>query len=244
MLLDLCRVHRFRLHIVHLSTAKALPMIRAARLEGLPLTVETCPHYLHCAAEEIQDGATLFKCAPPIRSAENREQLWTALLDGTLDLIATDHSPCPPVMKRLTATQPGEEAGRFDEAWGGIPSLSTALPVLWTECARRSIPLTQLVKWMSTEPAKFAGLTAHTGAIEPGMHANLVAFDTEATFTLTPDDLYYRHAISPYMGETLRGVVRSTWLRGERVFTRTRDGVIFSGNPRGREYALSCSLPR
>jgi allantoinase len=244
MLLDLCRMHRFRLHIVHLSTAQALPMIRAARMEGLPLTVETCPHYLHCAAEEIGDGATLFKCAPPIRSAANREQLWTALLDGTINLIATDHSPCPPAMKRLTATQPGEETGRFDEAWGGIPSLSTALPVLWTECVRRKIPLSQLIKWTCAEPAKLAGLNAQVGAIEPGMHANLVAFDTEATFTLAPADLHYRHAISPYMGEALQGMVRSTWLRGERVFTRTKDGVIFSGTPRGREYALSCSLPR
>jgi allantoinase len=242
MLLDLCRVHRFRLHIVHLSTAKALPMIRAARMEGLPVTVETCPHYLHCAAEEIPDGATLFKCAPPIRSAENREQLWRALMDGTIDLIATDHSPCPPGMKRLTATAPGEECGRFDEAWGGIPSLSTALSLLWTDCVARGISLTKLVEWTSTAPAKMAGVDAHVGAIAPGMHANLVAFDGEATFTLAPEHLHYRHAISPYVSETLRGVVRSTWLRGERVY-ENRDGrVTFAGTPRGREYALSCSL--
>ena len=244
MLLDLCRAHRFRLHIVHLSTAKALPMIRAARLEGLPLTVETCPHYLHCSAEEIADGATLFKCAPPIRSEENREQLWAALLDGTVDLIATDHSPCPPAMKRLTATQPGEEAARFDEAWGGIPSLSTALSVLWTECVHRKITLTQLVKWTCAEPAKLAGLNAQVGAIEPGMHANLVAFDTEAMFALAAADLHYRHAISPYLGETLRGVVRSTWLRGERIYERKEEGFIFANTPRGREYALSCSLTK
>lgn len=243
MLLDLCRVHRFRLHIVHLSTAKALPMIRAARMEGLPLTVETCPHYLHCAAEGIPDGATLFKCAPPIRSAENREQLWRALLDGTVDLIATDHSPCPPVMKRLAATAPGEEAGRFDEAWGGIPSLSTALPVLWTDCVARKIPLTKLVEWLSSMPARMSGLNSHVGAIAPGMHANLVAFDKDATFTLVAEHLHYRHAISPYMGETLRGVVRSTWLRGERVYENQDRQVRFADTPRGREYALSCSLP-
>jgi allantoinase len=242
MLLDLCRADRFRLHIVHLSTAKALPMIRAARMEGLPVTVETCPHYLHCAAEEIPDGATLFKCAPPIRSAENREQLWRALMDRTIDLIATDHSPCPPEMKHLKATAPGEEAGRFDEAWGGIPSLSTALPVLWTECVARGISLAKLMQWVAGVPAKMAGLGARVGAITPGMHANLVAFDTEATFTLAPEHLHYRHAISPYMGETLRGVVRSTWLRGERVY-ENRDGrVTFAEAPRGREYALSCSL--
>ncbi len=244
MLLDLCRAYRFRLHIVHLSTAKALPMIRAARMEGLPLTVETCPHYLHCAAEEIPDGATLFKCAPPIRSVENRELLWRALMEGTIDLIATDHSPCPPAMKRLTATAPGEEAGRFNEAWGGIPSLSTALSVLWTECVARGIPLTKLVEWLSGTPAKMAGVSAHVGAIAPGMHANLVAFDKGAAFTLAPEHLHYRHPISPYMGETLRGVVRSTWLRGERVY-ENRDGrVMFADTPRGREYALSCSLPR
>ena len=242
MLLDLCRVHRFRLHVVHLSTAKALPMIRAARMEGLPVTVETCPHYLHCAAEEIADGATLFKCAPPIRSRENREQLWRALLDGTIDLIATDHSPCPPAMKRLTADAPGAEAGRFDEAWGGIPSLSTALPVLWTDCVARGIPLAKLVDWVSRTPAKMAGLGAHVGSIAPGMHANLVTFDTDAMFILGPEHLHYRHAISPYMAETLRGVVRSTWLRGDRVY-ENRDGrVRFAETPRGREYALSCSL--
>ena len=244
MLLDLCRAHRFRLHIVHLSTAKALPMIRAARKEGLPVTVETCPHYLHCAAEKIPDGATLFKCAPPIRSAENREQLWQALLDGTIDLIATDHSPCPPAMKRLSATSPGEEAGRFDEAWGGIPSLSTALPVLWTECVARTIPLAKLVGWVSSKPAKMAGLSAHVGAIAPGMHADLVAFDINATFTLAPAHLHYRHPISPYVGETLRGVVRSTWLRGERVYENQNGAVTFADTPRGREYALSCSLSR
>jgi allantoinase len=237
MMIDLCREYRFRLHIVHLSTAKALPMILAAKLEGLPLTVETCPHYLHCAAEEIPDGATLFKCAPPIRAARNREALWQALLDGTIDLIATDHSPCPPEMKRLIGTQPGEEPGRFDEAWGGIPSLSTALSVLWTECSQRGISLTQLAQWASTAPAKLAGLGAAIGSIEPGMHANLVAFDTEARFTLRPGHLHYRHPISPYMGETLRGVVRSTWLRGERIYQLTEEGASFSPTLTGREYA-------
>ncbi len=242
MMLDLCRAYRFRLHIVHLSTAKALPMLRAARTEGLPLSVETCPHYLHCAAEEIPDAATLFKCAPPIRSADNREQLWGALLDGTIDLIATDHSPCPPAMKRLRVNMPGEEPGRFDEAWGGIPSISTALPILWTECSRRGIPLAKLAKWTACAPARMVGLGAHVGVIKPGMHANLVAFDTAASSTVSADNLHYRHAISPYMGERLRGVVRSTWLRGGKVY-ENRDGrVTFADTPRGREYALFCSL--
>jgi allantoinase len=147
-------------------------------------------------------------------------------------------------MKRLTATQPGEETGRFDEAWGGIPSLSTALAVLWTECARRDIPLAQLARWTSTAPARLAGLSAEVGAIAPGMHANLVAFDTEVSFTLQPNQLHYRHATSPYLGETLRGTVRSTWLRGEQIYQLIKDGATFAATPRGREYALSCSLSR
>ncbi len=247
MLIELCRKYRFRLHIVHLSTAQALPMLAAAKAEGLPLTVETCPHYLHCAAEEITDGATLFKCAPPIRGGANRELLWQALRDGVIDLIATDHSPCPPAMKRLTATQPGEERGRFDEAWGGIPSLSIALPVLWTECQRRGFTLAQLAEWTAAAPARLAGLSTQVGSIEPGKHANLVAFDTAASFAVTQDALHYRHKISPYMGETLRGVVRSTWLRGERVFTRNPNPTghlatdWFAAKPRGREYPLTYS---
>jgi allantoinase len=235
LLIDLCRTYRFRLHIVHLSTAEALPMLAATRAEGLPITVETCPHYLHAAAEEIPDGATQFKCAPPVRSAANRERLWQALQNGLIDLIATDHSPCPPHMKQL-------EAGRFDLAWGGIASLSTALPVVWTDAQQRGCTLPQLARWMSAAPAQLAGLSAQIGSIEPGKHANLVAFDADAAFTVTPEVLHYRHKISPYMGLTLRGVVRSTWLRGECVFTRSSTGDVFAISPRGREYALSCDL--
>jgi allantoinase len=229
MLLDLCRQFRFRLHIVHLSTALALPMLAAAKAEGLPLTVETCPHYLHVSAEDIPDGATLFKCAPPVRSAANRDQLWAALADGVIDLIATDHSPCPPAMKGL-------DAGRFDLAWGGIASLSTALPVLWTEASARGFTLSDLARWTSSAPAKLLGLSAQIGSIAPGHHANLVAFDPNATLSVTPDILHYRHKISPYMGEQLRGVVHSTWLRGERAF---HHGA-FPSTPHGREYARSC----
>jgi len=242
LVIALCRQYRFRLHIVHLATAQALSMIRAAKAEGLPLTVETCPHYLHCSAEDIPDGATLFKCAPPIRSAANREQLWAALADGTIDLIATDHSPCPPHMKRLDPTEPGEECGRFDEAWGGIASLSTALPVLWTDCHRRGITLSQLARWTSAAPAALAGLSTFVGSIEPGKHANLVAFDPDAEFTLTANRLHYRHKVSPYMGEQLRGIVHSTWLRGQRVFDQRSGQPQFPHPPHGREYALSCSL--
>jgi allantoinase len=231
LLIDLCRIYRFRLHIVHLATAEALGMLAAAKAEGLPLTVETCPHYLHAAAEEIPDGATLFKCAPPIRSAANRERLWQALQEGLIDLIATDHSPCPPAMKGL-------EAGRFDRAWGGIASLSTALPIVWTAASARGCTLTQLARWMSAAPAALAGLSTQIGSIEAGKHANLVAFDAGASFTVTPGVLHYRHKISPYMGETLRGLVRGTWLRGERVFTREDSGDRFAAQPRGREHRL------
>ena len=241
MLIELCRKYQFRLHIVHLSTALALPMIAAAKREGLSITAEACPHHLHCVAEEILDGATLFKCTPPIRSRANRELLWQALKDGTIDLIATDHSPCPPSMKRLEANGPGEEGGRFDQAWGGIASLSTAISVIWTEAQAHGCTLSQLAQWTSAAPARLAGLLGEVGAIEPGMHANIVAFDPDASFVVAPEMLHYRHRISPYMGETLRGVVRGTWLRGELVFDPGSSDV-FAVTPRGREYALSCVL--
>ena len=234
-LLAMCERHRFRLHIVHLSSAAALPMLAAARREGLPVTVETCPHYLYAAAEDIADGATLWKCAPPIRSAQNREALWQALRDGAIDLIATDHSPCPPDMKRLETTQPGMEAGRFDEAWGGIASLSTALPVVWTAASKRGFTLADIARWMSAAPARLAGISGVAGAIAAGKHASLVAFDSDAEWTLRPDDLHYRHAVSPYLGHTLRGRVRKTWLRGECVW----DGLTFTPETMGREHARS-----
>ena len=257
MLLDLSREaldrgQPFQLHIVHLSTAKALPLLAAAKREGLPLTVETCPHFLHLTAETIDanpNGPPLCKCAPAIRSAANREQLWQALMDGTIDLIATDHSPCPPHMKRMHPdhVQPGEQPGRFDLAWGGIPSLSTAISVLWTECIRRELTLAQLAHWTSTAPARLAGLSSRIGSIEVGKYANLVAFDPEAKFTLSEDMLHYRHKISPYLGETLRGRVRSTWLRGQQVFRRAamdNSGTNtdeFLVSPQGRELQLSSS---
>ncbi len=242
LLIALCRQYRFRLHIVHLSTMQALPMLAAARADGLPITVETCPHYLHCAAEDIPDRGVLYKCAPPIRSAANRDALWSALKDGLIDLIATDHSPCPPDMKRLTATQPGEEPGRFDEAWGGIASLSVAFSVVWTEAHTRGFTLSHIAQWLSLAPAKLAGIDTQVGSIEPGKHANLVAFDPDASFTVTPEVLYYRHKLSPYMNETLQGLVRSTWLRGERVFQRTDNSDVFAITPQGREYALPYPL--
>ncbi len=221
MLIGLCRRYRFRLHIVHLATALALESLALARAEGLPVTVETCPHYLHFVAEEIPAGATLFKCAPPIRSRANREALWQGLRDGIIDMIVTDHSPCPPSMKQ----------GDFRQAWGGIASLSVALPVIWTEMRQRGLPLEHLVRWMSTQPAKLAGLEGRKGAIAAGYDADLVVFDPDAQFTLSRAELHYRHPVSPYLGEKLYGRVLATFVRGVAVF---KDGS-FADLPIGRE---------
>jgi allantoinase len=227
LMVDLCRRYAFRLHIVHLSTAQALRELQAARAEGLPITVETYPHYLHFAAEEIADGATLLKCAPPIRGAGNRAALWQGLRAGIIDMVVTDHSPCPPDMKRLAG-------GRFDLAWGGIASLSLALPVVWTDASRRGFSLDDLARWMATAPASLAGLSARAGALQAGREASFVVFDSEAEFVVAPHRLHYRHAISPYLGETLRGIVDATYLRGEPVYANGE----FVSNPRGRELRL------
>jgi allantoinase len=228
LLIRLCRQYSFRLHIVHLSTALALDDLRAARAEGLPITVETCPHYLHFAAEDIADGATLLKCAPPIRSKANQNALWQSLRDRTIDMVVTDHSPCPPEMKRA-------KTGRFDQAWGGIASLSVALSVIYTECRQRGFELDHLVRWMSTAPAALAGISDQAGVLAVGREANFILFDTETTHTVAADKLYYRHAISPYLGETLHGVVKATYLRGEPVYSAGN----FAALPFGRELALS-----
>lgn len=224
MLLSLCHEYKFRLHIVHLSASQALPELCAARSEGYPVSVETCPHYLHFAAETIPDGSTLHKCAPPIRNRENREKLWQALRDGTIDLVVTDHSPCPPEMKQLSR-------GDFRTAWGGISSLSVALPVMYKEACTRGFALTDIARWMSEGPARLAGCDTRKGRIAPGYDADFVVFDTESEFTVTKERLYYRHPISPYLGERLRGVVKATHLRGTRVFEEGE----FPGNPIGRE---------
>jgi allantoinase len=212
MLLDLCRRYGFRLHIVHLATALALNDLKHARREGLPVTVETCPHYLHFTAEEIPDGSTLHKCAPPIRSRDNREGLWDALRDGDIDLVATDHSPCPPGMKL-------QDEGRFDKAWGGIASLSVAINVMWTGMRARGFTLSDLARLMAEKPASLAGLGERKGKVATGYDADLVVFDPEAEVEITADALHTRHSISPYMGERLRGKVIATYLRGKSVFT-------------------------
>jgi allantoinase len=227
LMLSLCREYGFRLHIVHLSTSEALEELRAARAAGLPLTAETCPHYLHLTAETIADGATLNKCAPPIRGRQNREQLWQGLRDGTIDQVVTDHSPCLPAMKRI-------EEGNFRTAWGGIASLSVALPLMWTEAHKRGFTLLDLARWMAAEPARLAGCAARKGKISAGHDADLVVFDSVEEFVLNEDRLYYRHPVSPYLGETLRGVVKATYLRGSPVLVEGK----FAGEPLGREYGI------
>jgi allantoinase len=230
MMLSLCREYGFRLHIVHLSTSHALAELRTARAEGLAVSVETCPHYLHLSAETIADGATLSKCAPPIRNRQNCEELWQGLKDGTIDMVVTDHSPCPPAMKRLTE-------GNFRTAWGGIASLSVALPLMWTEATKRGFTLLDVARWMAAGPARLAGCETRKGRIAAGYDADFVVFDAEREFTATEDKLYYRHPVSPYLGETLRGVVKATYVRGIPAFSEE----VFSGEPVGREYASNPS---
>jgi allantoinase len=215
MLLALCEATRCRVHIVHLSAANAVPMLRDARARGLPVTVETCPHYLFFAAEEIADGATPFKCAPPIRERANREALWDALRDGVIDLVATDHSPCPPAMKQL-------ERGDFFAAWGGIASLEMSLAAVWTAARARGFTPADLVRWMCDQPARLAGLDAK-GAIAPGRDADLVAWDPAEEWTVDASSLHQRHRLTPYAGRRLAGRVRHTWVRGEPVF---EDGAL------------------
>ncbi len=229
LLFQLAEEFRTPIHVVHLSSAgPALMLLKSARRKGLPITVETCAHYLWFASEEIPDGATEYKCAPPIRRAENRERLWKALEDGLIDLVATDHSPCPPSMKRL-------EEGRFDLAWGGIASLGLALPVMWTAMRQRGYNTNdaahRVVKWMSAGPARLAGMLGQKGALAAGADADIVVFDPHATWAVTQNELHFRHKISPYLGAMLRGRVEETWLRGERVFSSNQ----FAGKPRGRE---------
>ena len=223
LLIALCREYRCRVHVVHLATADALPEIAAARAEGLPLTVETCPHYLTFAALEIPDGDTRFKCAPPIRSAANRERLWEALRAGLIDTVGSDHSPAPPGLKQL-------DTGDLSRAWGGIASLQLVLPAVWTEARRRGFGPEDVARWMCGRSAQLVGLSGRKGAIAPGYDADLVIVDPEAAFVVEAAGLHHRHKATPYEGRHLAGQVVATYLRGRRVAAAGQP----EGEPAGR----------
>ena len=232
LLIQLAEEFQTPIHIVHLSSAEALPLIADARQRGLPITIETCPHYLWFAAEEILDGATEYKCAPPIRSVQNREALWQALTTGLIDFIATDHSPCPPAMKH-------RDEGRFDLAWGGIASLGLAISIIWTGLLERNFnletSLNHIAEWLAAAPARLASL--HTkGAFRPGADADFAIFDPDLLWTIPKSDLNFRHKISPYLGANLRGRILETWLRGERIYNYNSGSPAWSPIPLGKEW--------
>jgi allantoinase len=207
--LDAARSHAARVHILHLSSADALGPLAEAKAAGVRVSAETCPHYLALAADQVPDGATQFKCCPPIRERDNQDALWDGLAAGIVDCVVSDHSPCPPALKR-------PETGDFAAAWGGIASLQVGLPVVWTEARRRGHSLADVVRWMAQGPAALAGLR-RKGRIAVGYHADLVAFDPEAESIVDPGRLHHRHPVTPYAGRAVRGAVRATWLRGVRV---------------------------
>jgi allantoinase len=215
LMIRLCAEYHCPVHIVHLSSANSLGPIAEAKAQGLPLTVETGQHYLFFNAEDIADGQTQFKCAPPIRERANNEQLWLALQSGLIDFVATDHSPAPPDLKQLAS-------GDFATAWGGIASLQLALPVLWTAARQRCASLSDLARWLSTNPAKLIGKAHRKGQLTPGYDADLLVLAADEKFTVTEALLHHRHKVSPYLGCELTGVVTHTFLAGEEVF-RHRD---------------------
>lgn len=213
-------------HIVHLSAASALPAIRAAKAAGAPLTVETCFHYLNFTSESIEDGATHYKCCPPIREASNRELLWEALLDGTIDYVVSDHSPCTAQLKK-------QDTGDFGQAWGGIASVQFGLPVLWSEGRKRGVTLQQITNWLSLAPAKRTKLNHKKGEIRVGHDGDLIIWRPESTFDIHVSDVHFKNKLSPYIGETLFGAVDRTIVRGNTVYNRKVAGL-FAQEPFGR----------
>ncbi|GAA1659495.1 allantoinase AllB [Catellatospora bangladeshensis] len=209
-----------RVHILHLAAADALPLLAAARREGVRVTAETCPHYLVLDAADVPDGATQYKCCPPIRDRSHQDALWEALADGLIDCVVSDHSPCPPELKR----------GDFGSAWGGIASVQLGLPLVWTAARRRGHSLADVVRWMAANTAGLVGL-GRKGRIAEGADADLVAFDADAEFTVDAATLLHRHHVSPYHGRKLRGVVRDTWLRGRLAGAEPIGRLLERGRP-------------
>jgi len=224
--IDAARSTGARAHVLHLSAADAVPLLAQARRDRVAITAETCPHYLALAAEDIPDGATEFKCCPPIRERANSGRLWRALAEGIIDCVVSDHSPCPPELK-------ARGDGDFGAAWGGISSLQLALPVVWTQARRRGHSLDDVVRWMAAGPARIAGL-AGKGRIEPGCDADLVVFAPDDGFTVDPARLYHKHRLTPYAGQRLDGVVRWTWLRGEPAGGSRPGGRLLAREAAGR----------
>ena len=210
-----------RVHVVHVSSHFSLPLIRAARERGVTITSETCPHYLGFVADDIPDGRTEYKCAPPIRDAANREALWRGVLDGDIDLIASDHSPCPPDLK-------SPEEGDFLQAWGGIASLQLGLPAVWHDARQRGAEVSLLAQWMSAAPARLAGIGARKGRLAAGYDADIIVWNPDATVDVDGITLYHRHQLTPYRGRTLTGVVRATYVGGVEVY---RDGRVTGNLP-------------
>jgi allantoinase len=215
--IELARLSGARVHVLHLSSAQVVPLLAAAQADGVPITAETCPHYLTLAAEEVEEGQTQYKCCPPIRDSATQSRLWDALASGVISCVVSDHSPCLPELKRL-------DTGDFGQAWGGISSVQLGLPAIWTQAAERGFSLADVVGWMASGPAKLVGLTGKA-AIAAGRDADLVAFAPDERFVVTADRLLTRHRLTPYLGRELRGVVRRTWLRGE---------LVGAGQPAGR----------
>ncbi len=228
LMIELVREYHCRVHIVHLATSYALPELRQARAEGLPITVETCPHYLYFSAESIPDGATQFKCAPPIRAEFHRGLLWQALRDGDIDMIVTDHSPCPLELKQLVS-------GDFKAAWGGIASVSLALAGVWTKARLADISILEIVRWMCEQPAALSGLSGRKGRIAVGADADVTIFDPDRAWHVTQSQLHFRNKISPYLGERFTGQVKATFVRGQTVYENGR----FPATPAGRECPAS-----
>jgi allantoinase len=213
LMIRLCAETRCPVHIVHLSSAASIPQIRAAKEKGLPLTVETAPHYLYFAAETIADGNPLFKCAPPIRDRANNLHLWEALREGVIDLIATDHSPAPPDLKQLAT-------GNLPAAWGGIASLQLSLSAVWSAAREQGFGPEDIARWLSANPARLTHQSACRGKLAPGYRADLAIWDPDASFRVDPQALHHKHKGTPYAGETLIGTIDQTWLKGEKVFDK------------------------